>query len=454
MPAIYGSVTGIASFTAGAISNILKEFYSSTVYEAVYTECFMLEFMEQKSVEWNGKYCVIPIHVGRNTGVGYAAERVALPAAGQQAWIDYFVEAKYLYGRYSVTGPAMKAGGKSPQSFLNIMDAEMNGLKNDLKDLADKTVYSGNRVLGFINEHKNDGGAAVRWEFSGDINKVDRLQQLAAGQNPPESLTVDVIRCDTLAQVSVNVPITAVDTDGHTVTLDGGAVPVNTVPVPAGFACALVVTGGNAVSADPAIASSPHGIFENLSLPTIFQVNRAAAGDVAELRSNIYTMVNTGAHKRGTLTFTRMQQVQDRLLLRCGKEANLFLISPIMRSEYANLFNQTNSIQTDGSVAKNADGGFDKFKYSGIEIKSARQCPRGLMMFLQKDSWGMYELAPLDWADADGSILSRVTAVGGVPGAYDDWEAFMYWYYQIVCTAPKENAILVGIDFDGAVRVP
>jgi hypothetical protein len=442
MPAIYGSVTGIATFTANAISNILKEFYSSTVYEAVYTECFMLEFMEQKSVEWNGKYCVIPIHVGRNTGVGYAAERVPLPVAGQQAWIDYFVEAKYLYGRYSVTGPAMKAGGKSPQSFLNIMDAEMNGLKNDLKDLADKTVYSGNRVLGFLNEHKVEGGAAV-WEFSGDINKVERLRALAGG------LTVTIVRCDTLAVLGgINRVVNAVDTDGHTITL---AAALDTSGVAAGFACAVIVDGDAA--ARDATADQPHGIFENLSLPTIFQVNRAAAGDVAELRSNIYTMVNTGAHKRNTLTFTRMQQVQDRLLLRCGKEANLLLISPIMRSEYANLFNQTNSIQTDGSVAKNADGGFDKFKYSGIEIKSARQCPRGLMMFLQKDSWGMYELAPLDWADADGSILSRVTAVGGVPGAYDDWEAFMYWYYQIVCTAPKENAILVGIDFDGAVRV-
>ena len=117
------------SATQNTLSDILKEFYLGPVQEQLNNEVMVLDLMTKSTVDWNGRVAIIPIHVSRNTGVGYRAEGTStvnalLPAAGDQGYQRLQVNAHFLYGRFQITGPAISAAGKGgANSFIGLMEA-------------------------------------------------------------------------------------------------------------------------------------------------------------------------------------------------------------------------------------------------------------------------------------------------------------------------------------------
>ena len=139
--------------TLDTFDSILKEFYIGPVQDQINAEVFALELFEKAVVDWNGKHCIIPVRVSRNSGVGWRGEGDSnpLPTAGSQGFTNLRVKAKYQYGRFNVTGPAISAAAKgSANSFISYVDAEMTHLVNDVRDKANKAVVSGGPVKGFI----------------------------------------------------------------------------------------------------------------------------------------------------------------------------------------------------------------------------------------------------------------------------------------------------------------
>ena len=143
----------IATFNA-----ILKEFYLGGVIDALNNEVHVLRHFEKASLDWNGRSAIIPIHTARNNAVTYLAEGANFPAAGQQGYGRLQVTARYQYGRFQVSGPAIasaKSGGRG--AFIGWMDAEMNGLKDDVRDSANRALCSGGYVKGFIHQRLSTG---------------------------------------------------------------------------------------------------------------------------------------------------------------------------------------------------------------------------------------------------------------------------------------------------------
>jgi hypothetical protein len=139
--------------TRSTFSAILKEFYVGPVIDAINREMLVVEHFEKATLDWNGKQAIIPIHTARNTGVFVADEAGSFELAGRQSYSRLVVEAKYQYGRFQITGPAIASaanGGKA--AFVGWMDAEMTNLKDDVKNQANKFCVSGGQVKGFINQ--------------------------------------------------------------------------------------------------------------------------------------------------------------------------------------------------------------------------------------------------------------------------------------------------------------
>ena len=59
---------------AGTFGPMLKEFYQGPVAEQINNRVWIREYFQKKSKGWSGKQMVIPIHVGRNSGVGFQGE--------------------------------------------------------------------------------------------------------------------------------------------------------------------------------------------------------------------------------------------------------------------------------------------------------------------------------------------------------------------------------------------
>lgn len=228
--------------TLQTFDTILKEFYIGPVQDQINSEVFALELFEKAVVDWNGKHCIIPVRVSRNSGVGWRGEGDSnpLPDAGSQGFTNLTVKAKYQYGRFNVTGPAISAAAKgSANSFISYVDAEMTHLVNDVRDKANLATISGGPVKGFIMNRSlttdemlssadgedSDGTLAeatidadalvsmTRVDYDGDYTPF----QTAVWSNMRTWVPVSLYRTDTLAPLMANNTTHVFVADGSSV---------------------------------------------------------------------------------------------------------------------------------------------------------------------------------------------------------------------------------------------
>ena len=141
-----------------------------------------------------------------------------------------------------------------------------------------------------------------------------------------------------------------------------------------------------------------------------------------------------------------MQGILDTIADLSGSEPNCMIAHYIFRQEYTALMSFTSGTEVTSRNVNVDDGdpGFNlnALSFNGIPLKVARHCGKGLLIFLNLQSWVCAEVAAPALADMDGSVLSRMNS-------QDAYEAFVRYYYNTVCTAPNRNGILTGISYAG-----
>ena len=483
--------------TVSTFDNILKEFYLGPVQEQLNQEVLVIELFEKAVVDWNGKHAIIPVHTARNSGVGFRSDSSeVLPAAGNQSFGSLQVKAKFQYGRFQVTGPAIASAAKgSANSFISYVDAEMNHLVEDVRDSANKSAITGGRVKGFISHRgafNATGGSGQEQDFAefstglpvvydGDFTPFNGCSATA-----DTKVRVELVQMDTYAtyagtQTNLNVFVVGADESAGTLTLSLGIDEASaTTETLAGVAdphpCAVMLAstagvdkdgttmGGvnpatsivAATAADAAdnpyavytaantmtLASEPTGVFGNLADPVLFGTARSSSTNAGLLSTIVTCNAGEDATDRAALSTGRMQAVLDDILRQSGSEPDVILINPLLRQQYSELLMNTATavgLTTDTSKpAAHGSAGYTGFSYAGIPIQTSRGVPKGCMIFLKKDTWKLCELEKGGFADLDGNVLSRCAGE-------DAYEGFYRWYWNLVCTRPNANGILTGI---------
>jgi hypothetical protein len=457
---------------------ILKEFYLGPIIESLNNQLEMVQMFTKSTLDWQGRQVVIPVHVARNTGTGYRAELGQLPTAGAQGYVNLNVTAKFLYGRFSLTGPAISTAKTTANSFATYVQSEMDGLVTDTKLKANQAMFTGGGCVGFLHETSAAVGPGttgwVQYSFTGNKEIVTELinMQTSAGVIAATHipvLSVDLVRLDTYQLVNAN-PGAA---DAVVCDADGTAAQLRIRTLGAGAAYQLATTGNYATMVkvtgwgDMLIAglntftaydtlgagtnglvkqrvdSENDGIYGNLGNVSHFGVDRSQAAN-ASLRSTVQA-ISVGAHAHGNqaLNFGRMQSILDELMVLGGDDPDCIYVHPGIRQKYADLlvFNAPGSIKKGaiGDVGT-GDPGFSGYAFNGIPLKMSRHCGKGLMVFLKTKTWTIAELQSFGMADLDGNVLSRLSN-------QDAYEGFVRWYYNLVCKEPNRNAILCGIAF-------
>ena len=137
------------SATITTLDSVLKNFYAKAIAEQLNQEVLMLELFEKAKLDWSGKRVIVPVHVARNSGTGFAAEGAALPTAGNQTYSELNISAKFLYGRFQLSGPAISSA-KGAYSFGNYIDLELRKLVEDVRKKANIATFSGQTTAGWI----------------------------------------------------------------------------------------------------------------------------------------------------------------------------------------------------------------------------------------------------------------------------------------------------------------
>ena len=471
----------MASVNIADLDAILKEFYLGPIIESLNNQLEMVQLFTKATLDWQGRQVVIPVHVTRNTGTGYRPEAGTLPDATAQGYVNLNVTAKFLYGRFSLTGPAIATAKTTANSFATYVQSEMDGLVTDTKLKANQAMFTGAGCVGFIHERTAGAianGAPALYSFTGNKDVLSELQAMQVVPLPralthEAKLMIDIIRLDTYTTVVLPDPlvlpadavtIDATVGDAATVSIESfGAATYNTSTLTSTFPAMIQVTGWgemqiagrsflpyNVLSATEGLVAQrvnneSLGVYANIGLQSHFSVDRNVTAN-ASLRSTVQAISVAAAgvvHPNQQLAFGRMQSILDEIMVLGGDDPDCIYIHPGLRQKYADLLTFT----APGQMTKDAQGkpgtgdpGFSGYAFNGIPVKMSRHCGKGLMIFLKTKTWTVAELQSFGMADLDGNVLSRISN-------QDAWEGFVRWYYNLVCKEPNRNAVLCGISF-------
>mgnify|MGYP003646768094 CR=1 FL=1 len=452
----------MALSTVFSLDKILKEFYAGPIRDQLNNEMLVFELFNRRKMNWVGRRVIMPVRVSRNNSGAFAPDNGALPPAGQQGYADLTIPSKYLYGRMSITGPAIAQAKASVGAFVNGLQQELDGAVETVKNAADLACFTGGGAVGFVNDR---AAAASTMPFSGNLEGLP-------GSAAP-GIPCVVVRNDTYAVIAAGaagalfVRQSATAGSAQFVTNLGAGNNLDLTGLAKGAAATVVILALDAALAFPT-ENQALGIYGNLgagyfdaavlagAAPTHFGADRTTATGSTVLQSTIQSVENTvasaapGAGARTPVDTKRMQGILDSIADQSGESPDCMIAHYIFRQEYTSLMSFTSEAAAVGiatSRSKSVDSGDPGFNmgalsFNGIPLKVARQCGKGLLIFLNLKSWVVAEVQAPGMADLDGSVLSREAGA-------DAYEAFVRYYYNTVCTAPNRNGILTGISYAG-----
>lgn len=393
---------GATLTTATAVA---KEVYEPKIVALTNDEAIGLKRIEKSSngVETTvgGKYVKFPLRIKRNQGIGYRNESQPLPAAGQQGYTEVRVPIRYGYGRVQVTGQTMRLLSKNYQAFIDVMDREMSGLKDDI-------VKDSNRIF------YGDGSGKLAAITADGVNTVtvDDLRFLEEDQ------MVDIVSTAGAVRAS-NRKITAIDEATKVVTYDGADASATIV------ATDLVVRTGN-------YGLEPQGLTSIVKdSGTLFNVDPTTADG---RKWKAVRKHNSGALR--ALSEGLMIDTVNAVRTNGGK-TSLILTSLGVRTQYFALLSQ----QRRYTDTKSFDGGFQGLVFHHgreIPVIDDVDAPLNKMWFLDESSFKVYQESDWSWEDTDNSVWQRVVG-------YDAFEAYMVKYWELATERRNSNAVLEDI---------
>ena len=380
---------------------LLKEIYEPGLVEQLNTEVVGLRRIEKTadgvSSDVGGRYVRFPVRVRRNQGQGYRQELEQLPAGGQQGYAVAQVGLKFGYGRLRLSGPLMELAETNEQAFVNAMEEEVDGLKNDVLKDCNRIFYG-------------DGTGTLAVVTADGVNTVtvSNTQWLEVGQ------IIDVVTTTGTVKAA-NRNITAINTSTGVVTYDGADATAVAGDV-------VVRQGSGPVSAS--VMREPNGL---KSIVT----NTGALYNIDPAVEPVWaaTVDANGGTNRPISEALMIAQVHAARS-KGGKTSVIFSGLGVMRS-YFNLLQQ----QRRFTNTKEFTGGFEGLAFVAgggeIPVVEDTDAPTNTMYGIDESSIKVYRDKPWHFANVDGNMWKWVHD-------YDAWETLLRQYWEI--GVKKRNA--------------
>jgi hypothetical protein len=385
--------------TMSTLQAILKNFYIGPVRTQLNNATVLLANLKKSSKEVVGEQTVLPLHVGRNHGVGARGTNGTgtLPTARNQQFTKAYFTTKDVYGRVQISGKTIRATKTDKGAFQRATETELKGMVSDLSSNINRQLYgTGDGLLTLCN-----GGAT-----SATV-AVDSTQYLEAGMYIDIGGDTDCLinSVDSETQITLNAAITYVDNDTIRIAGTGATDELN----------------GLALITDSA------GTLQNVNPSTY----------------TIWKGVESGADASPVpLTEDDMQQVQDSIEENGGK-VGMIVTSYAGRRQFINLLTSQKRFTTPQSGK--LKGGFSYVDFNDIPLTVDRHCQRSAtatrMYFLSMDNIGIYRMADFEWMQEDGAVMARQVGAS----ATEAYEATLVCDMELATDARRFQGRLEGI---------
>lgn len=381
--------------TLQTLDSILKTQYLGPIRDQLNNATVLLSRLERNDESVVGKNFTIPLHYGRNEGIGARAEGGNLPAAGNQAYKETIVPMRYIYGRIQITGPTIKASKSNEGAFVRAVDSEMKGLVKDIKSDLNRMLWGdGTGVL----------TACGATSSSTTIN-VASTKFLRPG------MYVDILTKADGTVKAQNVLISAVGSG--TITIAGSAITTTT--------------------ADAVYRNGSRNL-ELMGLGGICSDSLA----IQTLDPSVYPwwkankLGNSGTNR--AISEILMQTALDTSSIQGDSDPTAMYTSFGVRRAYQNLLTAMKQYVNPLELK----GGYKALDYNGKPLIADKDAPNNKIFFIDEDQLALYRLSDFDWMEEDGAILSRVSGV-------DAYEAVLYLYSELGCSRRNAQTVLEDI---------
>ena len=383
--------------TLTSADNALKTLYLGVVADQLNTAVnpLLARFQQTTSDVW-GKEIRKLAPFGINGGIGAGTEDGELPDAASNNYAQFVLTLKNLYGTIEISDKAIRASENSAGAFVNLLEAEMEGL---------------------IKASKFNFGRMLFGDGSGTLCKISAVSgnefTVDAVNNLIEGMVVDVIGNSGKTPVVTARRIVDVDRANKKVTVSGASIGVGTV------------NAGDFLTVQGSYGKELTG------LGAIFGETEKLYGLTRSSNKWLTPYKKTAA----TLSDITIQTAMDTLDEVAGSVADFIVCSGGVKRAYQDYL-ITNRSNID---VMNLQGGYKAISYNGIPVISDRFCPAGTMYVLNTSDFHLHQLCDWRWLEGDdGRIIKQV------PNK-PVYTATLVKYADILCDRPIGQAMISGI---------
>ena len=378
-------------------SNALKNVYLGVVANQLNTNANpLLGKIEQSTSDVWGKQIIKLAPFGINGGIGAGTETGTLPTAAQNQYVQFVTDLKNLYGKISISDKAMRASANSAGAFVNLLNAEMEGLVKASGFNFGRMIYGdGSGLLATVESFDNSNGAI----------SVDSVRNLIEG------MVVDIY--NGASKTISSLRISYVDRVNNKFYLDAA---VST----------LTIEGGNSIY----VQNSKD--LEITGLGAIFGDAETLYGLTKANYPWLSPYVDSSAKEISDAT---IQEGLDSLEETGGLSANFITCSRAVRKAYQTYLSY---FKRNIDVMELA-GGYKAITYNGIPVYADRFVKDDEMYLLNTDEFTLHQLCDWKWLEGDDGKVIKQNANEAT------YSATLVKYADLICNKPNAQGKISGI---------
>lgn len=384
--------------TLSTADNALKSLYLSVVSDQLNTTTNPLlnKIAQTESDVW-GKEIIKLAPYGVNGGIGAGEETDSLPYSAENQYAQFKLSLKNLYGTIEISDKAIRASANNAGAFVNLLNAEMEGLIKASKFNFGRMLYG-----------DGSGLLATVVSVSGNVLTLDSVQFLMEG------MVVDV--CDSVGAAKTGLKarrVISVSTADKKVTLSGAT-----------------ITSGDVIADDILTVQGSYGK-ELTGLGAIFGNSSTLYGVTRSTNTWLKPYTDTMT----SINDLDIQAAIDTLESRSGSTADFIVCSYGVRRAYQSYLRE-NSSNID---ILSLEGGFKAISYNGIPIVADRFVTPKTMYILNTKEFNLHQLCDWRWLEGEeGRVLRQVA---GKPV----YTATLVKYADLICNKPSGQAKISSI---------
>ena len=371
----------------------LKDAYLNAVCNQLNTNANpLLAKIKQSSADVYGKNIIKMAPIGLNGGVGAGDEVGALPSAKSNRYAQFKTTLKNLYGQIAITDKAIRASASNAGSFVDLLNAEMEGLLTASKFNLGRMLYGdGTGALGTV------------------VSQSGKVITFNSVKNFAEGMCIDIYNGDTAEAECLR--IISVDRNLKTIT-------VETTPetLSAGYVAYVQGSKGYEITGLGAIFGNSE---------TLYGLNRAENGWLTPYTSTDEMEISDNL----------LQMAIDYLSENSGSEIDMITCGAGVRRAYMEYL----SCYRRNIDVMNLAGGYKAVSFNGIPVVADRFVEDNELYMLDTSKFTLHQLGDWEWIEGENGNILHQTA------GYPTYTATLVKYADLICDQPNGQAKFTNI---------